>query len=262
MAIGLVVLGVLALFIFFGVTNKLFERAGIANWVAFLVALVLGLSVLVPDVRFGNNFSMSVSGFVVPLAITALLLIIAASSRRLLLSVYSIAIVAAAVTVIRLTVRPSTDVLAISGGIVTGIVAGILAYCVGRSYLATVAGAMGGILLGDALANGLYNAYSGQTAVRLGGMGIFDAIVIGSVFALIFAAAVDAIRRSAHRDTRIGRRAATTEAATDVTRDDMPVVHDSKENYMNHCKERNNNPGCDCNKSSPKQEPKYKDWFE
>ena len=255
MAVGLIVLGALALLIFFGVTDKLFERAGIGNWIAFLMALGLALSVLIPDVRFGTppNLALSVSGFLLPAAIAAVLLIIAAVSRRFLLSLYSIICVAAAVIVIRLAVPPATDVLAISGGIVTGIVAGILAHAVGRTRLATVTGAVGGIILGDALSVIVYNAYSGQGYFRLGGLGVFDAIVIGAVFSLIFAEVVGMIRRAARAETgRTGRRrAANFEAGEDVA--------DGKDGGES---ERKANPGCHRESVGEAVRPKYKDYFE
>jgi len=242
MALGLILLGAIALLMFFGVTNGLFRRAGISNWVAFGLALALALSVLIPDITFGRQyFAMSVSAFLLPLIIVGILLVKAAMTRRFLLAISSILVVAAATVVIRLAVPPTTNVMAISSGIVTGIVAGILAHAIGRNHLATITGAIGGIILGDAIGGGIHNLMTGQSLYVLGGLGVFDAIIIGAVFSLVFAEVVNAIRRNAHGERHVRRAVVNTEAAKDV-------IH-SETAYK-----------CGCEKDIVR--PKYKDYFE
>ncbi|MCL2369887.1 MAG: DUF1614 domain-containing protein [Firmicutes bacterium] len=255
MALGLIVLGALALLMFFGVTNRLFERIGISNWVAFFLALALGLSVLIPDITFGRQyFAMSVSAFLLPLIIVGILLAKAATTRRFMISLSSILIVASATTVIRLAVPPTTNVMAISSGIVTGLVAGILAYAVGRNHLATITGAIGGIILGDVIGGGLHNLMTGQSLYVLGGLGVFDAIVIGAVFSLIFVEVIGAIRRNAYGERHV-RRAVTAEAGKDVTHGTNRVEHTTADKYLKDGK-------CGCNVDSEVTRPKYRDYFE
>ncbi len=72
MTIGLVILGIVAVLIFFGVAEKFFRKIGISNPIAFLLVLALVIGAVVPNIRIGSAFEMNVSGFLIPIVLVVL----------------------------------------------------------------------------------------------------------------------------------------------------------------------------------------------
>ena len=61
MTIGLVLLGIIAVLLFFGAAEKYFDRLGLTSWLAFLLVLALIIGAVMPEVRAGT-FVMTVGG--------------------------------------------------------------------------------------------------------------------------------------------------------------------------------------------------------
>lgn len=239
MTIGLILLGITAILIFFGLTERFFRQSGVKNWLAFLIVLALVIGVIVPDINI-RNFSMNIGGFIVPLV--AMILFIAMMRREEILKTIIATIAVASVAVAtRMLISPINAGLVLASSLIVGFVGGAAAFLAGQTRLATLASAFGGIILGDVIVNVLSVYVLKDSAVFfLGSYGVFDSVILAAVFGAVLCQAVLAIKRfNSHR--HIARTALSAEAGKDVKTEvgkdtgteaskDENIPHATKEN--------------------------------
>lgn len=213
MTIGLILLAILAILIFFGLSERFFRQLGLNNWVAFLFVLALVIGAIVPNINIGNVFSLNVGSFLVPLIIMTVLMLIMKSGSEVLRGILGIISVAAVAVATRMLIEPTIGALILASSLIVGLVGGMVAFLVGQSRLAALASAMGGIVLGDIIINFLYTFVVGGYTFSLGSNGVFDSIIIASVFSILLYEAINAIKHTTDRK-RI-KRALAAEAAED-----------------------------------------------
>lgn len=228
MTIGLIVLGVLAVLLFFGAAEKYFERLGLTSWLSFLLILALIIGAVMPEID-GGAFVMTVGGFIVPLIVMTVLFVFAAKSGDGLRAVLSALCVTAVTTLFRLLFGVDTFAAVLTSSLLIGFVGGAVAYLCAGSRVGLLAGAMGGCILGDVLSASLLRGLFGLETYTLGGYGIFDALVVASVSGLLFCEVVEIVRR-ALANKRTAEVSLNMEASEDVPadrlRDNAEFAHD------------------------------------
>lgn len=216
MIIGLVLLAIVAVLIFFGLTTRFFKRIGVANWLAFLLVLALVVGAVLPNIRIGTMFSMNIGGFLLPLSVTVFLMIMLGANSNLAKSVLALLAVASVAISTRMLMMPTSMGMQIGASIIVGIVGGAVAYLIAKSRLGTLAAAMGGIVLGDIVVSLVYRFVTETTGnvLMLGVNGVFDSLIIASVFGVLLAEVIGFARRMAS-DRRISAGVVQTESAED-----------------------------------------------
>lgn len=219
MIIGLVLLGLVAIMIFFGFTNKFFRKIGVSNWLAFIVVVALVVGVIVPNIPIGSRFAMNVGGFGLPLVLTFILMIMIGANNNLLRSAISLVAVASVCVSVKMLILPTSMGMEILSAVIIGVVGGGVAYIIARSRVGSIAAAMGGIVLGDVVTALLYYFVTGtSSAVMLGVFGTFDAIIIATVTSIVILEVVSSMRK---RSSRGIKGALNTESGDDIMFDDM-----------------------------------------
>ena len=214
MTIGLVTLGIVAVLMFFGAAEKYFDRLGLTSWLTFLLVLALIIGAVMPEVAVGS-FVMTISGFAVPLVVFVILLTLAAKSGNALRTVLALVIVAMSTVALRLLIGVNSATLVLVSSLLIGFVGGTLAYLAAGSRIGTLAGAIGGCVLGDVVSAGFMRMFYGVETYTIGGFGIFDSLVIAAVFGLVVAELVSAVRRMTE-NRRAAARGLDAEAGEDV----------------------------------------------
>lgn len=228
MMIGLVILGAVAILIFFGVTEKFFRKIGLSNFFAFLVVLALVIGAVVPNIKIGSAFEMNVSGFLIPILLVVIFSAILGVNSDL--SRAYIAMVAVAGVAVATGMLISTTTLAgqIVASVIIGFVGGAVAYLIAYTRLSTLIASIGGIVLGDIIVS-LLNYFVVPTvsvsSVSLGTQGTFDAIIIAAVFGIIMVEAVAAMKRTVARK-RVSKGALSMEISeeNDLSGREMSTV--------------------------------------
>ncbi len=213
MTIGLILLAILAILIFFGLAERFFRQIGLNKWVAFLLVVALVVGAIVPNITIGGVFSLNFGGFLVPLIIITVLMAIMKSGAEVLRSLLAIVAVAAVAVATRMLIEPTDGALILASSLIIGFVGGGVAFLVGQTRLSTLAAAMGGIILGDIIINFVYTFVVGGYVFALGSYGVFDSIIIASIFGILICQAVLGIRNTT--DRRKIKRVLATEAAED-----------------------------------------------
>lgn len=199
MTIGLILLGVVAVAVFFGAAERFFRKVGVPNWSAFLLVLALLVGAVVPNIRIGG-FTMNLGGFAVPLAITVLCAALIGWDGELLRSGIALLGGAAIYTATRMLVAPTSTAMTVTASVVGGFLVGAIAYLISGSRLGTAAAATGGVVLGDLFVSLIYHFFIDGSAVSLGTRGVFDTMVIALVFGLLMCEIIGGIRAAYRPD--------------------------------------------------------------
>ena len=213
MTIGLVILGIVAILIFFGVAEKFFRKIGMSNPLAFLLVLALVIGAVVPNIRIGSSFEMNVSGFLIPIVLVVLFSAMIGFNSDLARAYLAMIAVAGVAVATGMLIGTTTLAGQITASVILGFVGGAVAYLIAMTRLSTLIASIGGIVIGDIIVS-LLNFFvvpsATQGVVSLGTQGTFDAIILAAVFGIIMVEAVSAMKRTMNRK-RVAKSALSME---------------------------------------------------
>lgn len=220
MIIGLVLLGIVAVLLFFGVAERVFKSFGIAYWLAFvMVGLLIGCA-FIPSFSIGS-VKINVAGFIAPVVFASVFYFLAVRAGEGWHAIVATSTVAALYIATELLIGPIAD------GTVTALVSGFLCgastYLVGKSKIAALAAVFAGFPIGE-IGAALVSAYAYGDAMRLGTAAAFDACVLAAVTAVALFETIAAIKRTVAARARRARGEA--EAANEFDADEYKRYFD------------------------------------
>ena len=214
MTVGIVILGIVAVLLFFGAAERYFDRLGMTSWLTFLIVLALIIGAVMPEVR-AERFVMTVGGFVVPTVVFILIFVLSVrGGSNALRILVALAAVGAIVTAFRLLTGIATTGALTAFFLLSGVIGGAVAMAAAGTRTGSLAAVLGGCVAGDAVSMAILRGAYGQTVYTLGGYGIFNAMIVGCAAALLLAEIVAAVRRGVE-DRRTAASKLTAEAAKD-----------------------------------------------
>lgn len=191
-----VLLGLMAL-VFLGLLHRVLDRMRLTKWQALVLLGLMLLGGFLPDVVLGRALAFNIGGALVPLGVCVYLLATADTGLekvRGLLAAVGVAVVVWGLETV-LPAQPGAGRLDLDPLYLPPLVAGLVAYLLGRSRRAAFIGGVLGIFL---LEGGLwaYNLAAGvpMGTVVLGGGGVFGAMVVAGVLAVLLAELIGEIR--------------------------------------------------------------------
>lgn len=198
--VGLIALVIVSGLIYLGVAHRLLDRLYLSDRAALAViaAMILGSFVDLPVVAGPVRISLNLGGAIIPLALAAYILIRAGTAREWGRALLATAVTAAVLISLNLFVlspdpwqtgRDFLDPLYIYP-----LAGGTVAYIAGRSRRAAfIAGTLGVLALD--VADYLRLTRAGTPGVvAVGGAGLFDAVVISGLLAVLLAELVGELR--------------------------------------------------------------------
>lgn len=217
--LGMILLAVLAVMIFFGITAGYFEKMGVANWVAFLIVLAFAVAAVFPPLVTGGGVSLSYAGFFLPLLLGVVCMFALGANSTLVRAVIGTMAIAGIVIASRVALVPSDYRSSIPSVLIVGFVSGFASFLICRTRLAVLAATLVGIVLGDFITAMIFRfAVNGTGLFALGQNGIFDCAVLASLVGGFTVAVAELIMRAARSRVR-APALAQTEAAED---NDLP----------------------------------------
>lgn len=194
---AVILLLVLLALVFLDLLHRVLDRMRLTKWQALVILGLMLVGGFLPDVALGRGLAFNIGGALIPLGVSVYLLATADTglekSRGLLAAVATALIVWGLETV--LPAQPGVGRLDIDPLYLPPLVAGLTAYLLGRSRRAAFIGGVLGIFLLDA---GLWarSVVVGAPAgpVVLGGGGVFGAMVVAGVFAVLLAELIGEVR--------------------------------------------------------------------
>ena len=191
--IGMLLLVVVSILIYFGLAHRLLDRMRLSDRTALGVLAVMAVGSFI-DIPLGSRVSLNVGGGLVPIGLAIYVIARAGTTwewvRALIATVVTAGVVFAADRY--LGAEPTT--MRIDPIYVYPLAAGIVAYLIGRSRRTAFIAATMGLVLSDV---GLY-FWMLRTGVAervsIGGAGAFDSIVIAGLIAVLLAEVVGETR--------------------------------------------------------------------
>ena len=149
MTMGLIILGIITISLFFPFGRKAFGGMRITAPWAFLIVACFAVGVIVPNIAIGATFTMSVAGFLFPAIIMLLLfpaLFVKGGAGRAIIAEIAVTAVS---TLFAVVVPVSTAGWQVLWAIAAGISSGALAFMIARTPLQSAYAVSGGIVLGN-----------------------------------------------------------------------------------------------------------------
>jgi len=183
MPLGVILLLVIAVLIYFGILQRVLDRMHLSDRMAifFIAAMIVGT--FVPNIPLGAGLSINIGGGLVPIILAVYLIVSSDNSAEKLRAIVASIITGIAVYTAGKLLPAEPEAMFIDPLIAFSVIAGIIAYIFGRSRRgAFIAGIMG-IVISDVIsALGIVDRPVGTA---IGGAGILDAVVIAGVLAVL-----------------------------------------------------------------------------
>ena len=207
--IGMIVLLVVSVLVYFGVAHRVLDRLRLSDKAALgmIAALIVGGFINIPlPAGFRLEASLNVGGAVVPL-ILAGYLFIQTSTKEKYRAVAGVVATAVAVYLTGILLGAEPETMMLDPLYVFPVVAGVVAYLIGRSRRGAFIAATMGILAVDVITYVQLVSTKTPGAVMIGGGGAFDAVVIAGLLAVLLAEFIGESREWLQRGPSVENKA-------------------------------------------------------
>ena len=133
MSVSLVIVSVLILLVMFGVGQRILDSLRLSDKEALIILILVCIGLIIPPIWIGEYFCFSIGGFLIPLALSIYLLISCGWSRDLLRVFVGTILVAGIIYALEWILPANPENVIIDNTYVYGVVAGVIAYILGRS---------------------------------------------------------------------------------------------------------------------------------
>ncbi|MBD5132166.1 MAG: hypothetical protein HDT28_06220 [Clostridiales bacterium] len=224
MIIGLVLCGLVAVLLFFGIAERVFKSFGVAGWLGFVFIGVLVGSAFIPSFSIGA-VRFNVAGFFAPLLFAAVFFFLAVRTHEALHALVTTSVIVALFIAVWLLIQPITnDTVTV---IIVGFLCGAVSYLVGKTKLSSLAALFLGMPIGEVISSAV-GMYVYGTPMQFGTAATFDAVILAAVFSVVLSEAISAIKRAvnnkAHR--KQADMLLNTEAAEEFDKDEYKKYFD------------------------------------
>ncbi len=184
--VGVVLLILVAILIFFGLLHRVLDRMRLSDRaaLAIVVAMAAGTFFDVTLLKAPISVKMNIGGGAIPLAVIIWLIVTADETEEKSRSIFSAVITGGVIWGLSKILSPHEQTMVLSPMLTYGLAAGIIAAVSGRSRRSAFIGGIGGILIAD-IFHWLEIAVMGiPGSVFFGGAGAFDTTVISAILAV------------------------------------------------------------------------------
>lgn len=185
MSVGYIILLVLIFIIMFGGGQRVLDRMRMNDTWALIVMIAIAIGVAIPTIHIGKHFEFNIGGFLIPFVVCIYLLIRVGWSWDLFRAFVGTIITAGAILGLEYALPATPEKYWLDYMYLYGIVAGIVAYALGRSRRNAFICTIFGITLARVIQY-IINVSTGikNCVLSLGSAGVFDSMVIAVLFAV------------------------------------------------------------------------------
>ena len=185
MTVTLAILTAVIILLMFGAGQRILDNLRLNDKQAIIVLMLIAIGIAIPPIYIGDYFAFSIGGYLIPFALCIYMLISCGWSRDLLRAFIGTILVAGIIYGLDwLLPSSSADAIIVDNTFVYGIVAGIVAYALGRSRRNAFICAVFGISLAQIIQWIVNWALDTPTVLGLGIGGAFGTYVIAILIAV------------------------------------------------------------------------------
>ena len=146
---SLVIISVVILLIMFGVGQRILDSLRLSDKEALIILIAICIGLIIPPIWIGEYFCFSIGGFLIPLGLSIYLLISCGWSRDLVRTIFGTIIVAGVIYGLEWLLPANPENVVIDNMYLYGVVAGVVAYALGRSRRNAFVSCLFGITLAE-----------------------------------------------------------------------------------------------------------------
>lgn len=184
MSVSLIIISILILLIMFGVGQRILDSLRLSDKAALLILILICIGLFIPPIWIGEYFCFSIGGFLIPLALSIYLLISCGWSRDLLRAFIGTILVAGIIYGLEWLLPADPEEMLIDNMYIYGIVAGLIAYILGRSRRNAFISCLFGLTLAQLIQWIVNFAMNTQTILGLGVGGAFGTYIVSIIIAV------------------------------------------------------------------------------
>lgn len=207
MPIGMIMLLVVGVLVYFGVAHRILDRMRLTDKQAllFIGAVIVGSFIDIPLMRTPVQVSMNVGGALLPIILSIWLIFKADETAERVRAILAAILVAVAVSLGSRYLPYEPENMFLDPKIIYGISAGLIAYLAGRSRRSAFIGGVLGIVLSDIVHMVTIIGLGIPGTTDIGGAGAFDVVMIAGIVAVMIAELVGETREKMQGGPMLGR---------------------------------------------------------
>lgn len=184
MSVSLIILSIIILLIMFGVGQRILDSLRLNDKQALVILVLICIGIVIPPIWIGKYFCFSIGGFLIPLGLSIYLLISCGWSRDLLRAFIGTIIVAGLIYGLEWLLPADPEEMLIDNMYIYGLVAGIVAYALGRSRRNAFISCLFGITLAQLVQWIVNFATNTPSILGLGVGGAFSTYIVAIIIAV------------------------------------------------------------------------------
>jgi len=186
MSVSLIIVSGLILLVMFGVGQRILDELRLSDKAALLILVAICIGLVIPPIWIGNYFCFSIGGFLIPLALSIYLLTSCGKSDWIRTIIGTI-LVAGIIYGFEWILPADPEEVVIDNMYLYGVIAGVVAYVLGRSRRNAFVSCLFGITLAQ-LIQWLVNLCCGTTSILgLGVGGAFSTYIVAIIISVAVA---------------------------------------------------------------------------
>ncbi|MCC5911881.1 MAG: DUF1614 domain-containing protein [Clostridiaceae bacterium] len=189
MSLGMILLVLVAILIFAGVAERVLDRLRLSDKAAIGIIIAIVVStIFIPNINITENVGFNVGGFIIPMALVIYLFVKAETGKEKFRAIAAAIIGGIIIYGTQRYILPAEpEAQNIDPNYVYAILAGLVAYILGRSRRAAFIAGVGGVVVAD-LIQMIINAVNNVPGTTIfGGAGGVDTTVIAGILAVLLA---------------------------------------------------------------------------
>ena len=184
MSVSLVIVSILILLVMFGAGQRILDNMRLSDKEALIILIAICIGLLIPPIWIGEYFCFSIGGFLIPFGMSIYLLYSCGWSRDLLRVFFGTIIIGGIIYGLQWILPADPENVIIDNMYIYGIVAGVVAYILGRSRRNAFVSCLFGLVLVD-LVQWVYNMASGVPSILgLGVGGAFSTYIVAIIISV------------------------------------------------------------------------------
>lgn len=182
MPVGVILLLLIAILIYFGLLQRVLDRMHMTDSMAIIFIGLMAIGSFLPNIPLGGRLSINIGGGIIPIILAVYLILTSDTRAEKLRAIIGSLITGVAIYIAGKLLPAEPGTMIIDPIIAFAVLAGIIAYIFGRSRRGAFIAGILGIIISDIIsALGIVERPVGTT---IGGAGILDAAVISGVIAV------------------------------------------------------------------------------
>ena len=183
MSVSLWIIWIVILLIMFGVGQRILDDLRLSDKAALLILIAVCIGLVIPPIWIGGYFCFSIGGFLIPLALSIYLLV-SCGRRDLVRAIIGTILVAGIIYALEWILPADPEEVVMDNMYIYGVVAGVVAYVLGRSRRNAFVSCLFGITLAQLVQWIINLILNNKSILGLGVGGAFSTYIVAIIISV------------------------------------------------------------------------------